>query len=113
MQSIRTTLVLALVMAPGAGARAGDDFPYDAYVAVDQAEVVAGPGHRFYATDKLTRGTKIEIYREEASGWLAIRPPESAFSWTPAEAIERLKDDPSLGRVKEPAAAWIGTIAEE
>jgi hypothetical protein len=36
----------------------------------------------------------------------------TAFSWTPAESIERLKDEPSLGRVKQPAAAWIGTAAE-
>jgi hypothetical protein len=113
MHTIRTTLVLALVLARAAGTGAADDFPYAAYVAVDQAEVVAGPGHRFYATDRLARGTRIEIYQEEASGWLAIRPPDGAFSWTPAETIERLKDDPSLGRVKEPAAAWIGTIAEE
>ena len=26
------------------------DFPYEAYVVVEQADVVAGPGHRFYAT---------------------------------------------------------------
>jgi hypothetical protein len=95
-----------------ADAIAADEFPYEAYVAVEQAEVVAGPWHRFYATDRLARGTKIEIYREEPSGWLAIRPPEGAFSWTPAESIERLKDDPTLGRIKQPAPAWIGTAAE-
>ena len=54
--------------------------------------VVAGPGHRFYATDRLSRGTKVQIYREEPSGWLAIRPPEGSFSWTPAEFVERLED---------------------
>jgi hypothetical protein len=105
-------LALALVAALPALAIATDEFPYEAYVAVEQAEVVAGPGHRFYATDRLARGTKVEIYREEPSGWLAIRPPEGAFSWTPAESIERLKDDPTLGRIKQPAAAWIGTAAE-
>jgi hypothetical protein len=113
MRAIRTTLVLALLLAHGAAACAADDFPYEAYVAVERAEVVAGPGHRFYATNRLERGARIEIYREEPSGWLAIRPPEGAFSWTPAESIERLKDDPSLGRVKHSAAAWIGTIAEQ
>lgn len=91
---------------------AADEFPYDAYVAVDQAEVVAGPGHRFYATDRLERGAKVEIYREEPSGWLAIRPTDGAFSWTPAESIERLKDDATLGRVKQSTPAWIGTAAE-
>lgn len=90
---------------------AADDFPYTAYVAADKAEIVAGPGHRFYATDHLARGTKVEIYREEPSGWLAIRPPEGSFSWVPAEYVERL-DDEKLGRVKQPTGAWIGTSVE-
>jgi hypothetical protein len=87
------------------------DSPYEAYVCVDQAEVVAGPGHRFYITDRLPRGTKVEIYREEASGWLAIRPPQGSFSWVPSEFIE-ITDDESIGRVKEPTASWIGTTIE-
>jgi hypothetical protein len=97
-------------MAAFAAAR-GDEFPYEAYIAADKTEVVAGPGHRFYATDRLARGTKIEIYREEPSGWLAIRPPEGSFSWVPGEFVERL-DDAMLGRIKEPAGAWIGTSVE-
>src|SRR5436190_15455739 len=90
---------------------AADEFPYSAYVATDKTEVVAGPGHRFYATDQLQRGTKVEIYREEPSGWLAIRPPEGSFSWVPAEYVERL-DDEKLGRAKQPTGAWIGTSVE-
>ena len=86
-------------------------FPYRAYVLSENVDVVAGPGHRFYATDRLARGTQVEIYREEASGWLAIRPPEGSFSWIPAEFVERLEDD-QLGRVKEPTGAWIGTSVE-
>lgn len=93
-----------------------DDFPYSAYIAADKTEVVAGPGHRFYATDRLSRGTKVEIYREEASGWLAIRPPEGSFSWVPADFVERLDDDKvgsdKLGKVKEPTGAWVGTSVE-
>ena len=49
--------------------------PYTAYVITEGAEVVARPGHRYYATDRLSRGTQVEVYREEASGWLAVRPP--------------------------------------
>jgi hypothetical protein len=90
---------------------AADDFPYSAYIATDKTEVVAGPGHRFYATDRLARGTKVEVYREEASGWLAIRPPEGSFSWVPADFVERLEDD-KLGRVKQAAGAWVGTSVE-
>jgi hypothetical protein len=95
---------------------AADERPYTAYVIADGAEIVAGPEHRYYATDRLSRGTAVEVYREEASGWLAIRPPEGSFSWTPAEFIERLDDDKpdgdKLGRVRQSIGAWIGTSVE-
>src|SRR5439155_21350954 len=87
------------------------DFPYIAYVCVEDAQVVAGPGHRFYATDQLPRGMKVEIYREEPSGWLAIRPPEGSFSWVPGEFVERL-DEKNLAKVKDQTGAWVGTSVE-
>ncbi|HEY2416095.1 MAG TPA: SH3 domain-containing protein [Pirellulaceae bacterium] len=90
---------------------AADSSHYEAYVCVEQADVVAGPGHRYYTTDRLPRGTKVEIYREEASGWLAIRPPEGSFSWVPSDFVERT-DDEKVGRVKQSTGAWIGTTVE-
>jgi hypothetical protein len=108
---VRMELLFVLLIA-AASARADDGYPYDAFVAVEGAEVASGPGHRFYATNHLPRGTKIEVYREEASGWLAIRPPEGAFSWLPAEFVERT-DDRTVGRVTEATPAWIGTAAEQ
>jgi hypothetical protein len=112
---IQTRVLCALVALSmgliAAATWAADEFPYQAYVLSENVDVVAGPGHRFYATDRLTRGTQVEIYREEASGWLAIRPPEGSFSWIPAEFVERLEDD-LLGRVIEPTGAWIGTSVE-
>jgi hypothetical protein len=103
--------VALLIMAAAAPKARAAEFPYEAYIATQSAEIVAGPGHRFYATDRLPRGTKVEIYREESSGWLAIRPPEGSFSWVPGEMVERLDDD-HLGRVKEATGAWIGTSVE-
>jgi SH3-like domain-containing protein len=88
-----------------------DSSPYEAYVCVEQADVVAGPGHRYYTTNRLPRGTIVEIYREEASGWLAIRPPEGSFSWVPSDFVERT-DDGKVGRVKQSTGAWIGTAVE-
>jgi hypothetical protein len=90
---------------------AADRAPYEAYVCVEQADVVAGPGHRYYTTDRLPRGTKVEIYREDASGWLAIRPPDGSFSWVPGDFVE-LTDDEKVGRIKQPTGAWIGTTIE-
>jgi hypothetical protein len=113
MRAFRRFVFPAMLAAVFAAAvRADDDFPYKAYVALDGAEVVSGPGHRYYATDRLELGTKVEVYREEASGWLAIRPPQGSFSWVDAAAIERDEEDESLGRVTEPTPAWIGTAAE-
>jgi hypothetical protein len=104
-------LFLVVLSLSSTAIAAADEFPYSAYIAADKTEVVAGLGHRFYATDRLSRGTMVEIYREEASGWLAIRPPEGSFSWVPADFVERLEDD-KLGKVKQPTGAWVGTAVE-
>jgi hypothetical protein len=101
---------LLLAVLPAA-ACASNQFPYTAYVAVESAEVVSGPGHRHYATQHLPHGTAVDVYREEPSGWLAIRPPEGSFSWVPAEAVERTGDR-EVGRVMKPTGAWMGTAAE-
>jgi len=111
MPAIQSILVLCILVAASSLLSAAENSPYEAYVCVDHADVVAGPGHRYYTTDRLEHGTKVEIYREEASGWLAIRPPEGSFSWVPSEYIERLDDD-QLGKVKQPTGSWIGTTTE-
>jgi hypothetical protein len=107
---LRLLAVIASLCATTLGA--ADDSPYTAYVTVEGAEVVAGPGHRFYATERLPRGTPIEVYREESSGWLAIRPSENAFSWVPAQCVERSAEDEQAGRITGPTPAWIGTAVE-
>ena len=90
---------------------AGDE-PYEAFVVADEAEVYAGPSKRFYATAKLPFGTSVEVYRRDAGGFLAIRPPEGSFSWIPAEHLE-MTDEPNVGRViADEAASWIGTNLE-
>ena len=107
MSLLRIIVLLLGIAATGAA----DEFPYTAYIAADDTEIVAGPGHRYYATDRLAHGTQVEIYREEASGWLAIRPPEGSFSWVPAEFVER-QDDEQIGRVDEATGTWVGTSVE-
>ncbi|MCI0357423.1 MAG: SH3 domain-containing protein [Planctomycetaceae bacterium] len=87
------------------------EFPFDGYIAAREAEVASGPGRRFYTTDKLPRGTKVEVYREDDAGWLAIRPPEGSFSWVPAEHVEPQGDD--MGKVLAATESWIGTSIED
>lgn len=108
--SMRYCVCLCLVAAALTPAAAGE-FPFEGYVAADSAEIASGPGRRFYVTDKLPRGTKVEVYREDDAGWLAIRPPEGSFSWLPAEHVEELED--GVGKVKSAAECWIGTAIEQ
>jgi hypothetical protein len=72
-----------------AGIRADQpDFPYTAYVSIDDAYVRSGPGKHYYPTDKLVRGDAVEVYRQDPGGWLAIRPPHKSFSWVPASRLQ-------------------------
>lgn len=67
------------------------DFPYTAYVSIDDAYVRSGPGKHYYPTDKLVRGDAVEVYRQDPGGWLAIRPPLKSFSWVPASKLQPTK----------------------
>jgi hypothetical protein len=99
--------LVAAALTPAAAA----EFPFEGYVAADSAEIASGPGRRFYVTGKVPRGTKVEVYREDDAGWLAIRPPEGSFSWLPAEHVEEIDD--GVGKVRSAAECWIGTTIEQ
>jgi len=101
-------LVITVVVSPACLAA---EFPFDGYIAAREAEITSGPGRRFYMTGKLPRGTKVEVYREDDAGWLAIRPPAGSFSWVPAEHVELMGDD--MGKVRSAAESWIGTSVED
>lgn len=89
---------IALSLSAAAPLLAEDSFPYTAIVVAGEAEVRSGPGDDFYATAHLAKGTTVEVYRHDADGWHAIRPPLNSFSWIAAEHLE-LTDNPTLGRI--------------
>ena len=62
-------------------------------------EVRSGPGEDFYPTDKLQKGEMVEVYRRDAGGWCAIRPPEGSFSWISGRVLKL--QDGNLAVVKE------------
>jgi SH3-like domain-containing protein len=74
-------------------------FPYKAYMTADDVEVRSGPGEDFYPTDKLQKGEMVEVYRRDAGGWCAIRPPEGSFSWISGRVLKL--QDGNLAVVKE------------
>jgi hypothetical protein len=73
-------------------ARADEVEPYAAQVAANDAPVHSGPGRNYYVTGRLRRGAEVEVYRHDAGGWLAIRPPEGSFSLVGSRYLRRNGD---------------------
>ncbi len=82
--AILTTCPLGAVLAV--------EFPYVAYVNSADVYVRSGPGRDYYPTDKLQKGEKIEVYRHDPGGWLAIRPPRQSFSWVSTRHLDPTED---------------------
>jgi uncharacterized protein YgiM (DUF1202 family) len=71
--------------------------------------VRSGPSHDFYETDRLSAGFEVEVYRHDANGWCAVRPPKGSFSWVPAQQLQRT-DNPSVAQViKTPLKTRVGS----
>ncbi|MGD0655706.1 MAG: hypothetical protein ABSA16_15310 [Thermoguttaceae bacterium] len=92
-------VLFCLIVSAASSAMGEQAFPYKAYVAADNVEVRCGPGEDFYPTDKLQKGEMVEVYRRDAGGWCAIRPPEGSFSWISGRVL-KLQDD-NLAVVRE------------
>lgn len=84
-------------------------FPYTADVSLDEVEVRCGPAWEYYPTMRLKRGAKVEVYRHEPGGWLAIRPPQGSFSWIPARQVERASGARTGKVLIDGAVAWVGS----
>jgi hypothetical protein len=72
--------------APPVGA--SGEFPYVAYVIEPDTYIRSGPGNQHYATGQLAAGYAVEVYRHDAEGWCAIRPPEASFSLVGAHQLK-------------------------
>ncbi len=60
------------------------------YVTAAEALVRAGPSERFYPTNLLHPGDKVQVVEAGAGGWLAIRPPEGSFSWINTRFLQNI-----------------------
>lgn len=85
-------LFLAWLGMSGASIRAQEVAPYVATIAEDGAPVQSGPGRNYYVTGRLRRGAEVEVYRHDAGGWLAIRPPDGSFSLVGSRYLRRNGD---------------------
>ncbi|HHK42793.1 MAG TPA: hypothetical protein ENJ50_10285 [Planctomycetaceae bacterium] len=72
----------------------------------------SGPTRLDYPCGELAKGVSVDIYGTTDDGWLAIRPPDDAFSWVLAERLQPT-GDPGLYRVAHArTVAWIGSRLE-
>jgi SH3-like domain-containing protein len=97
---------LGLAIGACAGSVAAAELPYYAYVTSDDVYVRSGPGRNYYPTDKLRKGQRVEVYRHDPGGWLAIRPPRSSFAWVAkrhldlgSESLATVNTDRAVARV--------------
>lgn len=89
-------LSLALAWSPEVLGQQPPRLPYLAYVQQDGARLRSGPGQQYYSTQELARGEAVEVYRHDPGGWLAIRPPENAFSWIDGQYLQVQADGRGL-----------------
>ncbi|MFT5525762.1 MAG: hypothetical protein ACI9HK_003732 [Pirellulaceae bacterium] len=117
MKSISRSFAFAAVLSPFFATNestameilAPEPSSFAAEVVRDDTTLHAGPGREFYATDKLAKGTRVEIFRRDEGGWLAIRPMESSFSWMKNSQL-RITSDPATAEVvRDGAKSWIGS----
>jgi len=86
--------------------------PYEARVTTPRTLVHSGPGEKFYPTATLSPGDTVEVYREEAGGWLGIRPPKDSFSWVSEKQLR--PQDGNLAEVRDDdVASRIGSTLSD
>jgi len=91
-------------------AAAEETFPYTAYVTSEDVYVRSGPGKNYYPTEKLVRGSEVEVYRHDPGGWFAIRPPQGSFAWVTGSDVSPVADRPGIGEVvKDHTLAFVGS----
>ncbi|MEQ8210762.1 MAG: hypothetical protein RH917_13115 [Lacipirellulaceae bacterium] len=83
-------------------------FPYVAFVSGANAFVRSGPSERHYPTSSLTSGAAVEVFRHDADGWCAVRPPHNAFSLVPKQSL-RIIDERTAEVIVDDAVARVGS----
>jgi hypothetical protein len=92
MRYAQATGALALVLVLCGPGLAQVGTPDIRVVKVDVAEVRPKPSSsdHFYVTNRLKRGTTVEVVRELDGGWLEIKPPAGSFSWINTRFLEHI-----------------------
>lgn len=88
---------------------ADEILPQIVFVSAREAAIRSGPGPSYYPTTMVARGTRVEIYRHDPGGWMAVRPPQGSFSWVRADQVQQ-EADTAIGTViGDEAITRVGT----
>ena len=81
--------------------------PYQAEIVSDHVVYRSGPGEQYYVCGHLQRGEIVEVYQQQGTGFLAIRPPRGASSWVLARDVVMTRQE-SIGRIaRSRVISWI------
>lgn len=106
--------IVGALLAATAARAAADLLPVTVPVAGSQAYLRAGPGDDFYPTERLERGTPLEVWAIDGSGYCAVRPVEGSFSWLRAGDVKREADDRHLTpHVERAPARGVGVVVTD
>lgn len=78
-----------------------------------KAIVRSGPSDRYYATNELPAGSRVEVYLETTDGWSGIRPPIDSYNWVSAKNTYLLPGGKVAEVAEDDTPAWVGTDSKD
>ena len=85
---VRFVAAVALLVSSASAADDSAVLPVTVTVAANHAYRRCGPGDDHYPTERLSVGTEVEVWAVDASGYCAVRPLRSSFSWMLARDVQ-------------------------
>ena len=86
----------------------GDDRPPYVAFADDDIDLRSGPSPEFYPTERVPRGTRLEVIEADDPQWCGVRPTSDSFSWVDASAL-RIAPDGQSAQLVENTATRVGS----
>lgn len=78
-----------------------------------KAIVRSGPSDRYYETNELPAGSRVEVYLETTDGWSGIRPPADSYNWVSAKNSYLLPGGKVAEVAEDDTPAWVGTDSKD
>ncbi len=89
----------ALAAGPGSSlSGAAESLPVTVEVTAPATLLRSGPGDGFYPTERLSRGTTVEVWAIDDSGYCAVRPVRGSYSWVRAVDVVAAGDAAAANR---------------